>query len=41
MIDLINECDEQLAKELEIIENEIFSTAWPYQTIQCKINNHY
>lgn len=39
MIDLINECDEQLAKELEIIENEIFGTAWPYQTIQCKINN--
>lgn len=39
MIEMISTCDESLAKKLEEIENAIFATAWPSETIKYKINN--
>lgn len=39
MIEIITTCDKKMAMELEEIENEIFSTAWPSQTIKNKINS--
>jgi len=39
MIEIISTCDKKMAMELEEIENEIFSTAWPSQTIKNKINS--
>ena len=38
MIEMISRCDEKLAIELQEIENEIFTTAWPSETIKQKIN---
>lgn len=39
MIEIISTCDKKMAMELEEIENKIFSTAWPSQTIKNKINS--
>ncbi len=39
MIETISICDEKIAKQLEEIENTIFSTSWPSETIMYKINN--
>tara|TARA_B100000902_G_scaffold16349_1_gene19556 strand:+ start:6817 stop:7260 length:444 start_codon:yes stop_codon:yes gene_type:complete len=39
MIEMISICDEKIAKQLEEIENTIFSTSWPSETIMYKINN--
>lgn len=39
MIESVSVCDLKMAKELEEIENEIFATAWPSETIKQKINN--
>ena len=39
MIKNISVCNLKMAKELEEIENEIFTTAWPSETIKQKINN--
>tara|TARA_Y100000389_G_scaffold131879_1_gene129255 strand:- start:994 stop:1437 length:444 start_codon:yes stop_codon:yes gene_type:complete len=39
MIEMISICDEKIAKQLEEIENTIFSTSWPSETIRYKINN--
>ena len=38
MIESVSVCDLKMAKELEEIENEIFATAWPSETIKQKIN---
>lgn len=39
MIENVSVCDLKMSKELEEIENEIFTTAWPSETIKQKINN--
>jgi ribosomal-protein-alanine N-acetyltransferase len=39
MIEMISKCDEKVAKQLEEIENDIFKTAWPSETINQKINS--
>ena len=39
MIENVSFCDLKMSKELEGIENEIFTTAWPNETIKQKINN--
>ena len=39
MIEMISKCDEKVAKQLQEIEDEIFTTAWPSETINQKINN--
>ena len=39
MIENVSLCDLKMSKELEEIENEIFTTAWPSETIKQKINN--
>ena len=39
MIEMISKCDEKVAKQLQEIEDEIFTTAWPSKTINQKINN--
>ena len=39
MIEMISKCDEIVAKQLQEIEDEIFTTAWPSETINQKINN--
>ena len=39
MIEMISKCDEKVAKQLEEIENDIFTTAWPSETINQKINS--
>ena len=39
MIENVSFCDLKMSKELEEIENEIFTTAWPSETIKQKINN--
>lgn len=39
MIENVSLCDLKMSKELEGIENEIFTTAWPNETIKQKINN--
>ena len=39
MIENVSLCDLKMSKELEEIENEIFTTAWPSETIMQKINN--
>ena len=39
MIENVSLCDLKMSKELEEIENEIFTTAWPNETIKQKINN--
>ena len=40
MIEMISKCDVTVAKQLEEIENEIFTTAWPNETIKQKINSN-
>ena len=32
MIEMISKCDEIVAKQLQEIEDEIFTTAWPSET---------
>ena len=39
MIENVSVCDLKMSKDLEEIENEIFTTAWPSETIKQKINN--
>ena len=39
MIEMVSKCDEKVAKQLQEIEDEIFTTAWPSETINQKINN--
>ena len=39
MIEMVSKCDEKVAKQLQEIEEEIFTTAWPSETINQKINN--
>ena len=39
MIENVSVCDLKMSKDLEEIENEIFTTAWSSETIKQKINN--
>ena len=39
MIENVSFCDLKMSKELEGIENEIFTTAWPNETIKEENNN--